>query len=46
MNCSVASQFKWLEPEETGGRPILRYQACILREGGDSGVEADVRPAC
>jgi len=27
-------KFKWLDPDETGGRRILRYQAVILQSGG------------
>lgn len=33
-------QFKWLDPDETGGRRILRYQAVILQSGGRAEVHS------
>ena len=32
-------QFKWQDPEETGGRPITRYQALALRRGSGSDLD-------
>lgn len=32
-------QFKWQDPEETGGRPITRYQALALRPGSGSDLD-------